>query len=143
MNMLNNLSQSTKMELLNTTYVLLLDTIKKAIECEKERVFHVDYARDILRHLMENLNFKVEISKDLFRLYVYVQGLLINGYKHVDKLEEAHKLIMIIYDAYNEIDLKGQIILNQGQSKIISGLTYGKGYLNEMIINDNSKSFEA
>ena len=143
MNALKELSQSSKMELLNTTYVLLLDTIDKAISEEDKRTDYIDYARDILRNLMETLNFKIELSKDLFRLYVYVQGLLINGYKHKEKLEEAHKLIMIIYDAYNEVDLKGQMVFNQNQSKVISGLTYGKGYLNDMIIHDNRNSFEA
>lgn len=143
MNALKELSQSSKMELLNTTYVLLLDTIDKAISEEDKRTYYIDYARDILRNLMETLNFKIELSKDLFRLYVYVQGLLINGYKHKEKLEEAHKLIMIIYDAYNEVDLKGQMVFNQNQSKVISGLTYGKGYLNDMIIHDNRNSFEA
>lgn len=143
MEALQKVSELGQLELLNTTYVLLLTHIEKAMKNEENRKESVDLAKEILVNLMENLNFKVEISKDLFSLYLYVQQLLINSDRKEAALKEAYKIINILYEAFNEISFNENLLNQSKTAKVISGMTYGKGYLNHMIIEDENRGFEA
>nr|WP_307991935.1 flagellar protein FliS [uncultured Niameybacter sp.] len=138
------IAEATDVQLVCVTYELFLDCIKEAIKCQEEaRKKKVDEAREVLLILCENLNFEVELAHNLFQLYVYVQDLLINHYKEDSKLEEAYKLIEIIYNGYNQIAKentnKQQTI--QNAQTIYAGMTYGKGYLNEITVESPNRGY--
>ena len=135
---------ATDAQLVCITYELFLDCIQEAIKCQGEaRRKKVDEAREVLVTLSENLNFEVELAHNLFKLYIYIQDLLINHYKEDSKLEEAYKLIEIIYNGYSQIAKEN---INQGQAiqnaqTVYAGMTYGKGYLNEVTVESPNRGY--
>ena len=141
----STIANASKGELLCITYELLLEQIKLAIESEaSEQKKYLDKGIRIIRMLVEDLDFEIELSNELFRIYVYVQGLLIQG-KSVEKLEEAYHLIDKIYQAFKKIteeesDKKSSI---QNAEIIYAGLTYGKNEVKETVIKDYNRGFKA
>lgn len=142
----SNVVNASRGELLCMTYELLLEEIEKASKIEEmeERKVHIDKAIKVLQMLAEDLNFEVELSKELFRIYVYVQGLLVNG-RHTEKLEEAYKLIHKIYEAYKKIadEEESKAPSMENAEKIYAGLTYGKTSVNEITIGIDNRGFKA
>lgn len=141
----SSVANASRGQLLCITYELLLERIELAKQKEGQaRKIEAKKAIDIVQMLVGDLNFDIEISKELFRIYVYVQGLLIQS-KHTEKLEEAYKLIEKLYVAFKEITK------NEAQNKpsiqnaevIYAGMTYGKNDLNEMSLGSSKRGFEA
>lgn len=144
----SNVVNASQEELLCITYELLLEQIDLAQKCEEieERKLHTEKAIHILQMLAGDLNFEYDIAKELFRIYVYVQGLLING-KYTEKLEEAYRLIHKIYLGYKQITeemlASGRESVMQNAEKVYAGLTYGKGTINETVIENENRGFKA
>ncbi len=142
----SNIANASRGELLCITYELLLEQIDLATKSEhlEERKTHTEKAIKIIHMLVEDLDFSFELSHELFRIYVYVQGLLINVKKN-DKLEEAHRLIHKIYEAYKKVaaeeESKKPSIENA--ETIYAGLTYGKQTVNEFTVGDYNRGFKA
>lgn len=141
----SSVANASRGQLLCITYELLLERIELAKQKEGQaRKIEAKKAIDIVQMLVGDLNFDIEISKELFRIYVYVQGLLIQS-KHTEKLEEAYKLIEKLYVAFKEITK------NETQNKpsiqnaevIYAGMTYGKNDLNEISLGNSKRGFEA
>lgn len=142
----SNVVNASKGELLCITYELLLEQIEKMSACENkiDRRPYIDKAVEILKMLVGDLDFEYEISKDLFRIYVYVQGLLLTkGDK--EAFEEAHRLVSKIYNAYKEIVDKeeNKKAVMENAEVVYAGLTYGKNSINEMSIKDYNRGFKA
>ena len=142
----SNIVNASRGELLCITYELLLERIELAIKSEEavERKKYLNKAIEIVQILAGYLDFEIELSKELFRIYVYVQGLLINA-KENDKLEEAYKLIDKIYQAYKKITEEevNKRPSMQNTEAIYAGLTYGKSSINEMTIGGENRGFKA
>lgn len=144
----SNVVNATKGQLLCITYELLLEKIELAKQKEgQERKIESKKAIDIIQMLAGDLDFKVPISRDLFKIYVYVQGLLIQG-KDLHKLEEAYNLIEKIYVGFKEAVKQEEIEKTgtpsiQNAEVIYAGMTYGKGNLNEISLGNNNRGFEA
>lgn len=142
----SNIVNASRGELLCITYELLLERIELAIKSEEadERKKHIYKAIEVVQMLAGDLDFEIELSKELFRIYVYVQGLLINA-KENDKLEEAYKLIDKIYQAYKKITEEevNKRPSMQNTEAIYAGLTYGKSSINEMTIGGENRGFKA
>ena len=142
----SNIVNASRGELLCITYELLLEQIELATKSEivEDRKMHVQKAIKIIQMLVSDLDFKIELSNELFRIYVYVQGLLINAKDH-DKLEEAHKLIYKIYEGYKKIteEEESKKPSMQNAEAIYAGLTYGKGSINEMSLGRENRGFKA
>lgn len=141
----SSVANASRGQLLCITYELLLEKIELAKQKEgKARTVEAKKAIDIVQMLVGDLDFNIAISKELFRIYVYVQGLLVQS-KYTEKLEEAYKLIEKLYVAFKEITK------NEAQNKpsiqnaevIYAGMTYGKNDLNEMSLGSNKRGFEA
>lgn len=146
----SNVVNATRGQLLCITYELLLEKIELARQKEgQERKVEAKKAIDIVQMLAGDLDFNVAISRDLFRIYVYVQGLLIQS-KDLHKLEEAYRLIEKIYVGFKEAVKQEE--MQQGKAGtpsiqnaevIYAGMTYGKGNLNEISLGSNNRGFEA
>ncbi|WP_054742739.1 flagellar protein FliS [Cellulosilyticum ruminicola] len=132
-------------ELLCITYELLLERIKSAGQKEgKERKIESKKAIEIIQMLVADLDFEIEISKELFKIYVYVQGLLIQS-KTSEGFEEAYKLIEKLYTAFKEITEREEQSKPSMQNAevIYAGMTYGRNNLNEISLESNRRGFEA
>lgn len=140
-----SIAQASRGELLCLTYELLLEQIKLAIESEAdEQKRYIDKGIRIIRMLVGDLNFEIELSSELFRIYVYVQGLLIQG-KSIEKLQEAYGLIEKIYEAFKKItqEERDKKVSIQNAEMIYAGLTYGKNEVQEMVLKDHNRGFKA
>lgn len=141
----SNIAQASRGELLCITYELLLEQIELAIQSQSnEQKKYLEKGIQIIRMLVGDLDFEIALSAELFRIYIYVQGLLIQG-KSVEKLEEAYRLIYKIYEAFKkiteeEVDKQSSI---QNAEIIYAGLTYGKNEMKETVIKDYNRGFKA
>lgn len=141
----SNVMNASRGELLCITYEILLESIEKAIQQfnKPDRKKHIQKAVQVIQTLTEGLNFEIELSKDLFRIYVYVQGLLVTA-KEEKQLEEAYHLMHKLYGGFKQVAEKEKTkkpMLKQSES-IVAGMTYGKGQLNETVTHQ-SKGFKA
>jgi len=141
----SKIANASRGELLCITYELLLEQIEMAIKSEEsERKKHIEKSIQIIRMLVGDLDFEVSLSSELFRIYVYVQGLLIQA-KTNQKLEEAYGLMHKIYDAFKKIaeeeDDKQPSM--QNAEVVYAGLTYGKLDIKETTVQDYNRGFKA
>lgn len=141
----SNIMNASRGELLCITYEILLESIEEAIKYFEtpDKKKYIQKAVQVIQTLTEDLNFEIDLSKDLFRIYVYVQGLLVTA-RQKEQLEEAHHLIYKLYTGFKQVAEKEEIkkpMLKQSES-IVAGMTYGKGQLNETVTHQN-KGFQA
>lgn len=141
----STIANASDTQLLCITYELFIEHIEKALTCNgKERQESVAFAREVLVTLTENLDLEVQLAKDLFRIYVYVQNLLINHHQQDEKLEEAKKLIETIYIGYKQIaSSEDQVPSMENAQSVYAGMTYGRGYLNEVVMDEGNRGFMA
>ena len=141
----SNVVNAPKGQLLCITYELFLEKVQQAIEAKgEERNLIAKKAINIIQMLAGDLDFNYEISRDLFRIYVYVQGLLIQN-KYTEKLEEAYRLMEKLYIGFKEAakQEKNTAPSIQNAEVIYAGMTYGKGSLNEVSLENRRRGFEA
>ncbi len=134
-------TQASELELVRMTYQLFLETVQDAMD-EEDTIIRkklVQRARDILKILVNNLDFEVPMAGDLFDLYVYVQKLLVSR----DGLPEAFNLISIIKDGYDSLpdDERPRAVANA--QNIYAGMTYSGNQLNEVIVENSNRGFRA
>ncbi|HHX61512.1 MAG TPA: flagellar protein FliS [Epulopiscium sp.] len=148
----SQVANATRGQLLKITYDLLLesmDNIKRYGEEKAEKEFGVEVgrSRQILQELIDTLDFKQEISQDLLRIYVYINGLLIKSLMVYDAslIDEAKGLINQLLEGWNGAianDSKSLKVMDNAQ-QVYAGLTYGKNDLNESVLDNNNRGFKA
>lgn len=130
-----NIANATQGELLCITYELLLKSIREMKNHPEYGCKHQRHALDILTCLVSNLNFEYEIARQLFEIYIYIQGVLIKG--RIDKeFERLEPLIIKLQEAYKQamIQQQDERIVMENAETIYAGLTYGKGQINEVVL---------
>ena len=141
-----NVVNASPVELLCLTYELFLEKLEEARVSEGEkRQESLAKAREVLVSLSENLDLSIELAQDLFRLYVYIQGLLTKGKDDDEAIREASKLIDCIYQGYRSIaNHKGdkKPVMDHTQD-VYAGMTYGKGYLHEVTLDNEERGYKA
>lgn len=148
----SQVANATQGQLLRITYDLLLeslDNIKKRKEAAADKAFaqEIGRSRQILQTLIDTLDFKQAIAQDLLSIYVYINGLLIKSLiKYDDSLiEESKDLINRLLVGWDEITANDTVttkVMNNAQ-QVYAGLTYGKGDLNESVLDDKNRGFRA
>lgn len=145
-------ANATQGQLLQMTYELLLhsmDHIKKygLAKDHQELIAEVQHARRILQELIDTLNFEQDLSKDLLRIYVYINGILIKNLISYDGalIEEAKGLINKLLEGWSEVvaSNEGSIKVMNNAQQVYAGLTYGKSDLNESVLDDTNRGFKA
>lgn len=139
----NRIIQANKEQLLLITFELLLQEIDQAIHAldeEHEERFNLTMVRvhKFHRELTDNLDMNYELSKTLMTLYIYMNQKLIEASLRLEKepLIEVKKLVEIISEGFQKAAEEGQSeSLVQNAQKVYAGLTYGKGTLNETVLN--------
>jgi len=142
------IGNSNPVGLVSITYELILNHVDDAISnCHDENKFkrHVEHSMGLLGTLIDALDFKYELSRTLFPLYIYINKLLINA-KLTGKtgsLEDVRRILHPLYMGWQELaesESETEPSLDKSQ-KIFAGLTYGRGELNEYIQEDENKSY--
>lgn len=143
------LSQCNRGEMIVIMYDIAFAYMDEARQCH-ETAQYEEYKKAIKRTqttvdtLMQALDFKYEISRDLYKLYVYSKNCLSKSIyqNRLDGLDEAEKILKRLYTSFREVatsDTSEPIMRNTQQ--VYAGMTYGKNTLNENCYEDNHRGF--
>lgn len=142
----SSVANASQGELLCIVYELLLKRFNQIKVSEgKARKKHIEEAVYIIKTLVEALNFEIDMAHDLFKLYVYVQGLLLAYDVKNDKVEEAYEIIYKLYKGFKEaaIKEKNSAPSMKNVQEVYAGMTYNKGQLNEIVVEGINRGFKA
>lgn len=147
------ITQATKTELIVIVYEIILSDIKdaqSAYQTGDMTIFVKDlkHAMLSLKELMGSLDYRYKLSFDLMSLYIYVNKALLTAVfqKKADTLDTANSVLIKLMAGFEGIckeDLSGPVMQNTQQ--LYAGLTYGKGVLNEVLLDprEQSRGFKA
>lgn len=146
------ISQSNRSGLTVINYEIIfayLDDAKKAYQEEKWEAFKVALrkAQNSVGELMQTLDFSYDISRNLYRIYVFCKDSLAAAmYKRsLTEIENAEKMLRKLYQSFckvAETDSSAPMMKNTQQ--VYAGYTYGKGDLVENCQElDKSRGFFA
>lgn len=148
----NRIVNANREQLLLITFELLLKGIDRSIEAinnNDEDTYNQTMVKvhKYHRELTDTLDMSYDISRNLLSLYIYINKLLIQASIEFNKepLIEAKEIINIILEGFKQA-AKGSNTesLIKNPQTLYAGLTYGRGTLNETIINENrSRGFKA
>lgn len=139
------ITQANRTELTVIVFELATEHIESAQEAYQsgDAAALEENAKKAMRYVTElssALNYSQVISYDLFQLYRYVKSQLakVAAGRKPDGLEEAKRVLCGLKSAFEEVakqDDSAPLMSNTQQ--LYAGLTYGKGTLNEVFINEN------
>lgn len=142
----SKVANASRGELLCITYEMLIEEISQAVsQQEEEKKRHIEKAVRIIHMLAGDLDFEIPLSRELFRIYIYVQGLLVQGTTK-ERLEEALSLIDNLYQGFKEAvqQEESKVPSIKNAQSVYAGLTYGKNYqMEEMTLGQNERGFRA
>ncbi|ONI47417.1 hypothetical protein AN644_00480 [Candidatus Epulonipiscium fishelsonii] len=134
-------TQASDAEMICLTYELFLERVQDAINNKDEFKQHTQRAREVLKVLVNNLDFDVPISSNVFQIYVYVQKMLLK----YDTLPDAYKLIRHLQETFEMVNkqqpYRQQVMQNTQQ--IYAGATYSGSSLNEFVTGGQNRGFKA
>lgn len=123
-----------------------MDDAKNAWEKNDRESFKtgIRNAQRTLDELMQALDLSYELARTLHPLYAYCKEQLAKTLyeNRLDRFEEAESIMKKLYSSFvkvAELDTSEPIMSNTQQ--VYAGMTYGKGSLNENLINDNNRGF--
>ncbi len=131
-------------------YDMILDYIKEAKYClaSKELKAYqkaIEQARRCMNGLVDGLNFKYDISHNLFQLYLYMEKELAKAsiQRKADALTHVIPIIASLREAFYEIGKQDYSKTLMGNTQTVyAGLTYGKNQLMESLdASDQSRGF--
>lgn len=104
----------------------------------------LDGIQRCVQDLINSLNMDIEFSKQLFNVYGYLKKQL-----SLVRINKDSAVLEQIKWALSELGESFAVIAKQDESgsvfeateHVMAGMTYGKGVLNENIVNQNSHSF--
>ncbi|QZY54293.1 flagellar export chaperone FliS [Crassaminicella profunda] len=128
-------------------YEGLMDEIKEAIVCidnQNKASFEkaIEKGKNILAELVITLKGDSEISKNLRSLYIYVNHLITLGQlnREKKKLQEAIHVLMPLYDGWKQLEQhEFEKREKSSRPQIMTGATYGKGQLNDYVMNHENQ----
>lgn len=143
------LSQCNKGELIVIMYDIVFAYLEEA-KAAYEKNEYVGYkeaikkAQSVIDALIHALDFKYELSKELYRLYMYCKQTLAKAIyqNRLDGIAETEKILRSLYTSFCEVaktDASGPLMSNTQQ--VYAGITYGRLELNENCIDDSHRGF--
>ncbi len=95
----------------------------------------ISKSRNIIAELIVTLKGDSEITRNYKGLYMYLNKLITkaNSSKDIKLLEESIEIVTPLYEGWTELGAKmfEEDIEASKANRIVSGMTYGKGYLND------------
>lgn len=138
-------AQASRSELIVIMYdIILADTedARAALEVQDIESFQreLKHAGRFMNELMGALDYQYAISHELISLYSYVNKMLIQAgmQKNVELLDIADsimKKLKVAFEGVSAQDTSGPVMQNAEQ--VYAGLTYGRGTLNESLVDLN------
>jgi flagellar protein FliS len=131
---------ATPQELLIVSYELCIANLEKALYMPKSEVF-LKKAQAIVNQLICVLDFRYEISKDLYYIYEYVSRQLLKCLINFDKalIEDCRGILCALLASWKEAVKKRPYL---PKADVFVGLTYNKTQLCEYIDQDSSSGFQ-
>ena len=127
-----------------------LNLAKNALEDDDEKKFrsNLEITQSILQQISASLNMEYPISWELLSLYLYTNKLLAQAgaSSEVIHLEHAEKILKNMLEAWQgveELHQDDQAPVLENAEQVYSGLTYGRGGLDEFVVQDNNRGFKA
>lgn len=147
---------ATPLQLVAIVYEGMFDAIEKAcLELEEGNVAEYGYEADravaLLNELLDTLDFSVGMSEDLGAIYIFCRNLMLKAKvtRNAALWKQAEDILKPLYEGFSEIAgleaaamQDGTTPMNRVQG-IVSGLTYGKGKLNEYVEKGESSGLKA
>lgn len=141
-------AQANKSELVVIIYELFLQCVQEAQQQFDNQdlegaVAKVKKAQAYLQELMGSLDFQYEISFRLNAIYRFVNEQLILAVIRRKPVEFSSVIenMTSLKKAFEEVAKQDSSApLMENTQQVYAGLTYGKGSLNEVFINDNENS---
>lgn len=150
----NRIANANDAQLVAIIHEGFISTVKSGIEHienkDKEKLNNsTNKTREILAQLLATLEGDSEISNNLKSIYIYLNKLITEAEikQNKEKLEEAIKVIIPLYEAWQELGEKEEAEIDNSQiattstnkPAIVAGMTYGKGQLNDYVVNDDDR----
>lgn len=134
------ITQANRSELVVVVYDVILDSMREGIEAfnsghKDEFTEKIRYGQKFLLELMDTLDFKYDISKELLRLYIFVNKQMINSCIKLDTtlIDGAIDVMEKLKTGFEGVAAEDNSEpVMQNVQPIYAGLTYGKGTLNEI-----------
>lgn len=146
----NRITQANRSALVVVLYDITIEYIKDAktkIQNNKEDYKEELYkARECVKELLGALDFTYEISKELSRLYLYVNRCVTKAIakKDAEGLDSALYVLEHLRESFAEIAKKDTSECLMGNTQeVYAGLTYGKEQLNESLSGQDNRGFLA
>lgn len=138
--------QASSAELIVISYELIIDNINEAIKIienhdKKLSKASIIKAQNVLKTLMESLDFNYDIAKDLLKIYLYINQQLIMTTMNYDMeiLKNINTILANLLESWRIISIsEAETPIIKNSEKLYAGLTYSKGQLNETVINNGS-----
>jgi len=131
------ISTANEAGLVAILYEVLIENFKDSIQCLEDKKYdELKYinsnSRDILAQLISTLKGDSEIAGNLMSIYIYLNKLMTNGETKKDKtsFENSIKIVKPLYEGFRELE-------KEQNPKVVTGLTYGKGQLEECVLESN------
>ncbi|MGN0342213.1 MAG: flagellar protein FliS [Roseburia sp.] len=146
------ISQSNRGQLVVICYEIALSYIEDAVCAGGEQdweSFHtaVRQTDQVLSHLQDGLNFRYDLSRNLYQLYDFCRRELMQSlYQHsVCPLQHVQQILKELHEAFQTVAAQdASAPLMQNTQQVYAGMTYGKEKLNESFQDlDNSRGFFA
>lgn len=144
------ISQCNRSQLVVVVYEAMIDYIKSgkenfSIGNETEFISDMKHAQNLLADLMGALDYKYEISNQLFNIYLFWNRQLVASIvkKSIEPLDKIDNMMMKLHDSFekaSEQDKSAPIM--QNSQKVYAGLTYGRQSLSEVADVDVNRGFQ-
>lgn len=146
------ISQSNKSGLTLITYEILFDFLREA-ERSYDRQEQEDFRQNVqkaaacLNRLMDTLDFRYEIAKEIFPIYRFCKEELAMGLikNEIQGLKSVEGILRNLYEAFLEASKEDHSpIQMQNSEKVIAGMTYQRNNLTESyVIGEENRGFLA
>ncbi len=145
------ITQANAGELLVIVYDIIIEDLQSAKEVMtagdvREFSYTVRHGQRFLLELMNTLDHRYEISNELMSLYIYVNREMINAMIRNDAslLDNALMVLSKLREAFATLAKDDDSpALMSNVTQVYAGLTYGKGSLNELSVEDTNRGFKA
>ncbi len=120
---------------------MLVDFIREAIDSYNQEDVDdfedkLERARKVQSELINMLDVIDDVSRDVMTIYVYINKMLIESRikKDISELDRMIDIVNILKKAFEELSKQDDSnSLMENTHQVYSGLTYGKGHLNDSL----------
>lgn len=146
----SRIASANEAQLVALMYEGLIEKFNESIDCIKKDDIRslnesISKSRAIIAELIATLRGDSDVSIDYKRIYIYLNELITsaNISKDTSKLEEAISIVVPLLEGWAELgeNMFKESVESGKSTPVMSGMTYGKGYLNDDI-SSNSTLFE-